>query len=135
MGVCANIGNCTTTTVSADGTVSTAVNLHHLRDYAPPKPTHVHSTRKPPFFQLPTMTTSMPTLLYQLQAADTVNPPPPPPPLQFASSFTSFKNGAALFLLTRQCPCGKHTGIISKTSHPTSFPINALTLATRHYKV
>ena len=31
----------------------------HLRDYIPPKPTHVHNTRKPPFFQLPTTNTSL----------------------------------------------------------------------------
>ena len=31
----------------------------HLRDYIPSRPTHMHNTRKPPFFQLPTTNTSL----------------------------------------------------------------------------
>ena len=79
----------------------------HLRDYIPSKPTHMHNTRKPPFFQLPTTNTSLMLNSPLYQAADTFNSLPAV--LQSASSLTSFKNGAALFLLTCQCSCSKHT--------------------------
>ena len=79
----------------------------HLRDYIPPKPTHMHNTRKPPFFQLPTTNTSLMLNSPLYQAADTFNSLPAV--LQSASSLTFFKNGAALFLLTCQCSCSKHT--------------------------
>ena len=72
----------------------------HLRDYIPSKPTHMHNTRKPPFFQLPTTNTSLMLNSPLYQAADTFNSLPAV--LQSASSLTSFKNGAALFLFT--CP-------------------------------
>ena len=78
-----------------------------LRDYIPSRPTHMHSTRKPPFFQLPTTNTPLMLNSPLYQAADTFNALPAI--LQSASSLTSFKNGAALFLLTCQCTCSKHT--------------------------
>ena len=79
----------------------------HLRDYIPSRPTHMHNTRKPPFFQLPTTNTSLMLNSPLYQAADTFNALPAI--LQSASNLTSFKNGAALFLLTCQCTCSKHT--------------------------
>ena len=79
----------------------------HLKDYIPSRPTHMHNTRKPPFFQLPTTNTSLMLNSPLYQAADTFNALPAI--LQSASNLTSFKNGAALFLLTCQCTCSKHT--------------------------
>ena len=79
----------------------------HLRDYIPSRPTHMHNTRKPPFFQLPTTNTSLMLNSPPYQAADTFNALPAI--LQSASNLTSFKNGAALFLLTCECTCSKHT--------------------------
>ena len=79
----------------------------HLRDCIPSRPTHMHNTGKPPFFQLPTTNTSLMLNSPLYQAADTFNALPAI--LQSASSLTSFKNGAALFLLTCQCTCSKHT--------------------------
>ena len=70
----------------------------HLKDYIPSRPTHMHNTRKPPFFQLPTTNTSLMLNSPLYQAADTFNALPAI--LQSASNLTSFKNGAALFLLT-----------------------------------
>ena len=61
----------------------------HLRDYILSKLTHMQTTRKPPFFQLPTRNTSL-LLNYPLyQAADTFNSLPAA--LQSAASLTSFK--------------------------------------------
>ena len=79
----------------------------HLRDYIPSKPTHMHNTRKPPFFQLPTTNTSLMLNSPLYQAADTFNSLSAV--LQSVSNLTSYKNGAALFLLTCQCSCSKHT--------------------------
>ena len=80
----------------------------HLRDDIPSKPTHMHKTRKPSFFQFPTTNNSLMlnSPLYQQQIFST-------PFLQFCSLHRVshlLKNGAALFLLTCQCPCSKHTG-------------------------
>ena len=79
----------------------------HLRDYIPSRPTHMHNTRKPPFFQLSTTNTSLMLNFPLYQAADTFNALPAI--LQSASNLTSFKNSAALFLLTCQCTCSEHT--------------------------
>ena len=45
----------------------------HFRDYIPSKPTHMHNTRKPPFFQLLTTDTSLMLNSPLYQAADTFN--------------------------------------------------------------
>ena len=76
----------------------------HLRDYIPsiPGPPTCTTLENHLSSNSPLMLNSP---LYQ--AADTFNALPAI--LQSATNPTSFKNGAALFLLTCQCSCSKHT--------------------------